>query len=158
VATLTRLWQWQKFVPDLGDNKEQPSPFYLEVAAGLTVGERQALAATLAGALAPLSETEDYEAGVALFAKQAAEALAPFVRLGKEPLEAGGKPIDSLEAYLGLVARLPGLLHWGELTEAVRTANSLEGLQALFSERRSGGSGGTRGPSVVKGESETAAP
>lgn len=154
MANLTRLFRWEKFVPDLGDNKEQPKPFFLEVASGLSIIERQDVGNALKVAMEELKDDFTTDA----YAARAAVALQDVVRMGPEPLTVKGAPVASLEEYFRLVLPFPGAPNWFEVLRAVTDSNSSEGAKALFFARHSGGSVGTPAPSAAKDGEVTAAP
>ena len=41
MPSLTRSFRWERFVPDLGENRELAKPFFLEIASGLSILERK---------------------------------------------------------------------------------------------------------------------
>lgn len=157
--------RWVRYEPDLGENRKQKSPFFLEVASGLTKRELENLATRVKDATAvkgpPPAEGEDAEAWLDAARDAQAERLAAsyegVVKVGSEPLSLKGKPVTGLVGYLRLIITQQGFFLLRELAAAVRNANSLEGVEALFSERHSGGFSFTGDPSAVKEESPTAA-
>jgi len=129
MAELTRTFKWEKFVPDLGDNRNLEKPFFFEVASGLSKLEfKEAM-----GIWSQLAGTE------ADMCAKAAASLAPYVRLGSEPLSVSGQPITTLEAYLALTIEQPSMSGWMELAMAIKYLNSLDGTRELFFARPFGG-------------------
>lgn len=132
MASFDSLARWEKYVPTLGNNHELSQPFYLRVAAGLTIEElrglRERVDALTAGATAA----------------QTSAVFAGVVQMGGEPLVVDGAPVDTLEKYLELVAHQRGGDLLGELLSTLFHLNSTAGAQELFSARLSGGSRTTR--------------
>lgn len=148
MANLDNLIRWQEFKPDIGENRRDKRPFYVLLAVGLSKLELQRLVDSLealkpkppAEGEAPVSEEDAANAA----AEKLAAALAPFVKLGDEPLTVGGEPIDTLPKLLKLYARLPaGGAAAVELAWALRYFNGVGGQSELFFERLSGGIAGT---------------
>lgn len=75
---------------------------------------------------------------------KAAELIGPYVKMGDEPLVYQGRPINTLEEYLRMLAEAPSLEGWTEIAVALGFANSIKGGSATFSERLSGGFTTTR--------------
>lgn len=148
MAKLEYLHRWHRLVPDIGGNKELPAPFFLEVASGLSVEATVALSADLQEAHKRVAETQGASR------KDLAEALAGVlsraVRMGSEPLEVAGKPVTTLAEYIEMTLAHVGAVGYLEITQSVRDLNSVDGVQALFFARHSGGTATTPAPSVVK--------
>ncbi len=140
---LTRLWHWQKFFPNVGNNLElrEQDQLYLEVAVGLSKVELKRLSEAI-GDLEGLT----FEAG----AKQLADAWRPFVRLAPGAHTLEGKPLASIDDYIGAVITQPGLFNLMELSAEAGRLNSIRGTQALFSQRLAGGGASTSKPSTAK--------
>jgi hypothetical protein len=151
MANLDNLIRWQKFLPDLGENRSLKKPFYVLLAVGLSKLDLQRLMDSLdalkpkppAEGDAPAPEVSEEQAANEAAEKLAA-ALAPFVKLGSEPLVVNGENIDSLAKLLKLYAQLPaGGAATLELAWALRYFNGIGGQSELFFERLSGGVAGT---------------
>ncbi len=182
----TRLWHWQRFEPNLGDNLEVPEParLYLEVAVGLTkveltaflrgpieadgTPEQAAIAAFWADV--PASESGlkviDGETSKRLdelktkrdtaYAVKLASLWSPFVKLGPGQHAINGKPLTGLVDYLAFVGTQAGRFNLLEIVEEVQRHNSVAGTRALFSSAPFGGPTGTRPPSGAKEGNATA--
>jgi len=131
MATLTGS-RWERYVPDLGDNRTLERPFFLLVRGGLTEAQLQEHGEKLRS----LDGTPE----------SAARALADVVRLGDEPLTLDGQAVTTLEEYVRAVWTASRFDVWLELVRAVAWHNSLEGRRALFSARLSGGWASTPAP------------
>ena len=153
MAELSCLNRWERFVPDLGDNRTLLRPFYLEVASGLPRVQLEAFTDALAKVLESsptATEREKVEAWAAAF--------APYVRFGREPLVLAGKPIAGLADYFEALFSMSGSYNHLELGHVVRDFNSFEGTRRLFFERLSGGLAGTPGQSSGNTANQGAAP
>lgn len=156
MVALTRRHGFRKWCPDIGENRDLPEDerLYLEVAVGLTkqqlveVGERINQAASAKGDIA--------EAVRAAYV----DALTPYVRVFEGPHTVDGMRLETLGDYVHIVqqGRDAGLVALRDVLAAVQRFNSFAGPDELFSLRHSGGSAGTRGPSVVKDARGTASP
>lgn len=136
------LIRWQKYAPDVGNNRELPShqQLVLEVAVGLTKLQLQSLRFTLPLTPAAPDETDEQKA-----AREAADEAAgldlaasvwgAFVRLKGDQHTVGDKKVSDLRSYLGAVPAT-GVYEVGRI---LRHLNSLTGAEELFSERSSGG-------------------
>ena len=149
MANLTRLFRWERFAPNIGDNLELPEEerLHLEVASGLT--REQML--NLSAAVKAVDWTDR-----ATVARQYAELYAPYVRLvGKHTVD--GAPLETLEQLfaLALTQADAGLYVLREVMVTLMEFNSLEGSLKLFSARRSGGGPGTASRSAAKGSEQT---
>ena len=144
---LSRTWTWAEYTPDLGDNRQQPKPFFFKVKSCLTKDELKALSDRL---VALDTSADDFIA-------KWAEAFKDLVELGDEPLTIQRRPVQNLAQYAAEVVQLSGghafLL---ELQDALMHFNSWQGQRELFYARRSGGTAFTPGPSVVKGSGQAA--
>lgn len=159
MASLDRLFRWERYVPDLGGNRELPQPFYLEIASGLTKQQLGDVfdAVTLAQRSAE-SENQTLAEYLTATIPGVAAALDGVVRLGKEPLTVQGSPVSSLTEYLLLAVHTPGQVSFLEVLQALGEFNSAEGARRLFSARHSGGLATTGDQSVVKDGSPTVGP
>jgi adenylosuccinate lyase len=126
MASLDTLHRWTKFAPDIGNNRDLPAgeQLLLEVAAGLPKTALTALADAL-------REAADDAARI--------EALSRYVRLVGGPHTLGGVQVATLKDYFDIVAGLAGGYNLRELFAAVGHFNSFAEADAVFSERRSGG-------------------
>lgn len=138
MPSLTRLFTWQRWEPALGENLELESAkrFWLQLAVGLTLPERDGLAASLDAKPEGKPEWQHW-----------ADVLSPWVRFGSEPLRVNDRDVKTLAELMEVAAGQLGagghlaqdllgqLLYW----------NSYRGAREVFSERLSGGSTGTRG-------------
>lgn len=138
MANLDDLCTWEMYVPRIGNNKSLPQPFHLLIKCGMSILEFSAFVKEWKAA----PDTTEGQAAI----------LESMVKMGPEPLTVGGKPIESLRAYLDLVFAGQGLPLYQELIGAILNFNSVQGTQALFSERLSGG-----GVSIVFGRNPQAA-
>jgi len=144
MADLKRTYRWERYTPDLGDNREQPEGQRLEldVASALTGEQLAQYDAAVRDAFEAAKQTP-----VELPALLAA-AFAPYVRLvGSHTVE--GKPVTNLGEYLGVVTSLSGVYNLRELAQVVRDFNSVGGTGELFSQRHSGGLRTTRAGSAA---------
>lgn len=126
MASFDTLARWERYVPTLGDNATRERPFYLRLAAGLTLEEFRALNERLQS----MQHTPE---GMA-------EALKGCVEMGAEPLMVGKKTIATVEEYLALIAPQRNGELAMELVGTLTRLNSTEGARELFSARLSGGS------------------
>lgn len=131
MADIGALNRWTPFVPDIGNNRDLPAEqqFVLEVASGLPKETLLAFSAAIAAA-PDEGETKD---------DHAIKELAKHVRVVGGPHTLGGKEIKDLPDYARLCLTLNGNYNLRELFAAVGYFNSISGDDALFSERRSGG-------------------
>lgn len=127
------LERWERYIPALGDNKEQQRPFFLRIRAGMTKTEYDAF----------LRRWKDWIDARVDSAETLATVFEGVLALGDEPLSIAGAPMADLAGLLGLLlTQLDGaVLH--EIFGAIRWFNTVEGQQELFYERRSGGDGFT---------------
>ncbi len=171
MANFERLFHFEKFVPNLGNNRELlTDQLTLDLAVGLTKVQLRAFArgpkeANEAPA-GSLSVDEAQLQGSALelarirlqneaFKTKLAELWGPYVKMGPGNHSVEGVPITSLRDYLSLVVDQPGIFNLIELREEVMRLNSVEGTRALFSDAPAGGSTSTRRPSVGLEGSQT---
>lgn len=169
----TRSWSWERFVPNLGENRilAPAQQLVLELGVGLTHVELDAFRKGVerayevvvehspgakAAALKRRSERSDEEKALVAAAEAVqldamagalAEAWAPYARMGPGQHAINGKPLASLRDYLRVGFEQRGLTLILEVQEEVKARNSVEGSIALFSARRSGGSASTAAPS-----------
>lgn len=128
MANLTTK-RWERYVPDLGDNRELPEGerLELEVATGLTSAEMQALAEATRG-----TTGDDALAALAL-------VLEPYVRVRGGPHTINGADVRTLGDYLKAVAALSDGFSVSEVTTALVRANTLTRDDEVFLVRQSGG-------------------
>lgn len=175
MPTLERLFRWERFEPDLGNNRELPpkARFYVEIAVGLTkerlrdLGEKWVAAWPNPKAIevavvvdevvaTDLTPAEPLPLGPPR-AERLAAVFANIIRMGKEPLSFEGKPITTLAEYFELCGTLSNVLNLIELQRALIEANGVTGMQELFFERLSGGFTSTGGRNIGPAGSQTAA-
>lgn len=139
------LSKWSRYEPSIPGNIELPEAerFFLEVAAGLSVVELQAVFAEL--------KASSGDAGIA-------KALEPVVRLGSVPLVLNGAPVASVGEYVVTVAGQCGFPFLTELQNRIAHCNSYGGTREVFFGRPSGGTASTPGTSTEPGSVQTAAP
>ncbi len=154
MAELSHLNRWERFSPDIGDNRSLKAPFYLEVASGLPRVQLEAFSEGLTAAVEEAAAAGSEREKAEVYAK----AFAPYVRMGREPLCIGGKAYPTLADYLELITSMAGSYNHLELGHAVRDFNSVAGTRRLFFERLSGGSTGTPSPSNGSTDVQRAAP
>lgn len=156
MPSFDHAWRWVRLEPELGDNRKLPEAkrFFLEVAAGLTKDQMQALFEGLAEKTKTRNvEGKEMEDIFREYAADLAAAFGPFVRMGSEPLRINGAEVKTLADYFGVGVRQKAQPIITELFAAVRTANSVEGTRELFSGRHSGGFTFTGEPSAELDES-----
>lgn len=136
MPNLTRTYRWMRYVPELGDNREQPKPFFLRVASGLPLTKLAELEEGFTSLTRDWANPEELANHLALL-------LSPYIHFGDEPLSVEGKPVETLGAYLELVIGLAGHQAFLELFETLRSYNTFTPKDALFSGRPSGGSAST---------------
>lgn len=161
MADFSALHRWEKFAPDIGDNRARPESdrLWLEVKSSMTRVELQAFDRALKELhQGRASEVEKHFAAVkadeapdvaafharleTLVVDGYETALSTCVRLvGRHTI--GGKPVTTLREYIVVVLDLSDGYNLLELPAAVRDANSVGGSTQLFSGRRSGGWAGT---------------
>lgn len=147
MANLTTL-RWERYVPDIGDNRALPEAerLELEVATGLTAAQLQGIATAMSEPLKP-EETQ---------VARMADVLSAYVRVrGKHSIN--GAPVETLAQYLAAVAVLGDSYNVLELTQALRRVNSLTEDDELFSRRQSGGWVSTQRRAAAKADGATAA-
>jgi len=165
MAALSSLIRWQQYQPDIGENRSLARPFFVEIAVGLTKPNLQALSDVSEPPLlpprdesAPAVTPEELEAALQARVDALAAALAPYVRMGTEPLSVDGVAVDTLpkllKLYTGLAAGPVALL---ELPSAVRWFNTAGGATQLFFERLSGGFASTTPGNTGRAGSQRAA-
>jgi len=151
MANLKRTYRWEKWAPNLGDNRELPEAerLHLELATGLTAAKLSEVAKALRLVAeekfqAPAKDTpaESLEAAVRsaaddMLARQRrviVAALSDVVRVRGGPHHVDGKVLTSLEDYVALAQGFAdaGLLLLTELREALWAFNSVEGPDELF--------------------------
>lgn len=178
MANLTRSYAFRRWVPDIGDNREQEpkNQLALELAVHLTTAQMDEVEAALLRvpevdfgdleeafrtASTPEERQEINRQSTArmldtLLAVRT-KAFEPYVRVVGGPHTINGQPLASVRDYIAFAqsCRDGGTLMVGELLAALRAFNSLTGHNEVFSQRRSGGSAGTGTPSVVKDSAPT---
>lgn len=168
------LKKWVRYVPDIGDNREQPEPLELEVCAGLTRAELAAWRDAVAKAKEPLVAdaqrlADDMKAErIAVDAAFAeldaatkksnaaiASVLGQYVRLvGKHTIN--GKDVGSLAEYAEAISELAGGDATRELLVVVPRLNTMSEEDAVFYERLSGGLASTPRRSAAPKDEKTA--
>lgn len=145
--------KWVRYEPSIPGNAELPEAqrFYLEVQAGLSVLEYSDASKTFFDVWSTIKR-DDPQLGAKL-----AEPLAPFVRLGKEPLTLNGEPVVDLASYIQTFAQTIGAPLLVELIGCFGWHNSYEGQRVVFSVRSFGGSTGTASPQTEPAENQPAA-
>lgn len=155
-----RLWHWQPWAPNLGNNLELPEDQQLtiDIGVGLTKVElREAMesvnkmtspfAMPIANAEGVFDEAATNEALLVKFEKSAdemASGLSKFVRLGTGSHSINGKPLTNLRDYLRFCVEQPGAFGILELFREIAQLNSIDGTRALFLGPPAGGSTSTR--------------
>ena len=142
------LSRWLAFVPDIGNNREQPpaDQLVLEVAASVT---REALLRFSEQIKEPiLAEGETADDG-------RLRVLSEFVRMKGGPHTLGGVVVKTMSDYARVCIGLSGHYNLRELFAAVGYFNSLSAADALFSERLSGGTAFMLHQSAAQGASQT---
>jgi hypothetical protein len=131
------LTQWEKYFPDIGNNRALPAAqrVYLEVERGLSTRVREGFAKQLAEVFAT-AEADG-------FLHRLAAVLSLHVRFGTEPLKHEGGEVTTLEGYVELVFDLGSQRYTDDLLGLVRRANSFGKQDADFFERPSGTAPGT---------------
>jgi hypothetical protein len=141
MASLTRTWKWERYEPNLGDNREQPEPFFLKVKSGVTRDELRGFEERIAAA-AEMPTEEQKRAALALFSE--------FLEWGAHALVLGERRVASLAEYLEFLDTLvDGGTLVAELAWAIRWHNSVRGTRANFFERLSGGTAYTASPKTA---------
>lgn len=153
MPNLTRTWTREKYVPNIGDNRDFEKPFFFWVKSGLTKVELEELGLQLNVALGPPrpvdAKKEDPDPPSDW--KAWAEAISTAVEMGTEPLSLNGKTIGSVGEYVEAVLLLGiGGAELAAMQDAVFHYNSVVGARMLFFERRSGGTGFTPALSAAK--------
>lgn len=152
MANLTRTWRWERFDPDLGENRSLPEAqrFSLEVASGLTAAQLQ----DVFKAIASVSEAAEGDVPAVY-----SQALETVVRVKAPPPgqlhTIAGKPIATLKDYIDVILGMAGVYNVRELALAVREFNSISGTERLFWARQSGGSPTTPDQSAALSENQT---
>jgi hypothetical protein len=165
MAEIGFLHRWERYAPDLGDNRQRANSerLWIEVKSSMTRAELDAFNQSIVAlhrergerlgqhmkAVHDLEPTEAkaktdafLEELLQFVADSYVAALRPCVRLvGRHTL--GGKPCESLDQYIAILLPLSDAFNIIELLDVVKAANSVSGTTALFSERRSGGWVGT---------------
>jgi hypothetical protein len=131
------LTQWEKYFPDIGNNRALPvgERVYLEVERGLSTRQREGFTKQLAEVFAT-AETDG-------FFHRLAAALSLHVRFGTGPLKHEAGEVTTLEGYVELLFDLGNQRYIDDLFGLVRRANSFGKQDADFFERPSGTAPGT---------------
>lgn len=131
------LTQWEKYYPDIGNNRALPAEgrVYLEVERGLSVRQRVGYAKQLGDVLATTAEDG--------FEHRLTGVLSMHVKFGKEALKHEDGEVTTLEQYVTLVNGLGLVRYINELLWLVAKANSFSTEDASFFERPSGTAPGT---------------
>lgn len=137
MADLKSASRWERYVPNLGENRELERPFFLRVRTNLTRVE-------LGEYLGRYEEfiKVDQDDPVAF-----ARVFEGIVEMGSEPLSINGQAVAGLDGYIGVLIGLTGVDLILELVEEVSRLNSVKGTRELFFARLSGGRSGT-GPAA----------
>lgn len=133
------LTTWEKYVPDIGNNRSLPKEeqVHLLVERGLSLRQREAFEKEMRDA---------FEASPETLVHRVSAALSMHVKWGGEPLRWEGGTVTSLEEYAQLVlVELRHQRYVNELLGLVRLANSFGPEAALPFERPSGTAPGTEG-------------
>jgi hypothetical protein len=164
MANFDRLFHWETFAPNIGDNRALLSDqLTLELAVGLTKTELRrfqkgpnVLRDLKFEAIAGSPGVEEIEAGVW---DKVADLLAvewgQFVRLGPGSHSMNGKPIAALRDYLRFVLEQPGAYNVMEIVREVQRLNAVEGTRALFSAPPAGVTTSTSTAADGRGGSQT---
>lgn len=172
-----RSFHFEVFVPNLGPNRKLPADQQLRLLlatgvtkkdlrvfekagqTGITPREVTALALEWMGdksedALATLAAFEEQllEATYDLQAAAVAKHWGDYVQLERAGHTIDGRAVGTLEQYLAVIVRQPGLFNFIEIGKAFRQYNSAEGTFALFSNALSGGFTGMASPSSANDE------
>lgn len=133
MARLETQSRWVRFAPDIGNNHALVAgdQLLLEVEAGLTREQLLAFSADLRTRNVDGTQ-EERDAAII-------EVLARHVRLVGTNHRIGGRDINSVADYARLCNEIPDQFNLRELFGCVPHFNSLAAGEALFSERRSGG-------------------
>lgn len=142
------LRRWVAFIPDIGNNRTLPpaEQVALEVASSLTKEELLRFREQMKDVT--LREGEDNDAA-------RIRVLSEFVRLANGPHTLGGVEVKTLDDYVRVCLLMPDQYNLRELFSAVGYFNSLAGADALFSERRSGGTAFTLRRNAATDAAET---
>jgi hypothetical protein len=145
MTTLT-LTKWEKYFPDIGNNRALPveGRVYLEVERGLSTRQRQGFYVALAEVMKGVDGAQPE--GAPSLAHRIAATLSMHVRYGAEPLKHEGGEVTTLEGYVELVFEMfdrGQRRDFDELIGLVRKANSFGGEDADFFARPSGTAPGT---------------
>lgn len=158
---LKRRSTFRRWAPDIGENRDLPTPgLYFELATGLGMEDIIAIRQRLSQSVEVPEEVALEQKLQALkdgVLKRWLEALGSHVRIVGGPHSIAGRPLESLEDYVRIVmdqADLGGLA-MGDLRDALLSFNTFSGGDELFLQRRSGSSASTAAPSVVKEEPKT---
>lgn len=145
--TTLKLTKWEKYFPDIGNNRELPAEkrVYLEVERGISTRARQGFYVALNEVLKSPGEAQE---GAPSFAHRVAGALSMHVKYGSEPLKHEEGEVTTLEQYVELVAlqfERGQRQCYEDLIALVGKANSFSQEDADFFERPSGTAPGTSG-------------
>lgn len=132
------LTQWERYYPDVGNNRVLPKEgrVYLEVERGLSTRQREAFAKSLQEVTANAGEG---------FAHRLTACLSQHIRYGMEALQHEDGEVTTLEGYVTLLLEREYRRYLEELIGLVGKANSFSAEDASFFERPSGTAPGTSG-------------
>lgn len=147
MAQLT-AWRWERFVPNLGNNREVDKPFWFRIKSGLS----KVQLAAFEKSMADIRTTPDADVTPELLAS----VFSGLVEFGDEPLVVDGAAVTTLDGYFGVMLGLTSYEPFIELGHSVVELNSLSGTRTLFYERLSGGLVSMRGQRVEKASATTA--
>jgi hypothetical protein len=137
------LTKWDKYYPDLGNNRALPveGRVYLEVERGLSTRAREAFFREVLAVFSSASEPQTE--GAPTFPHRLAAVLSMHLRFGKEPLRHEGGEVTTLEDFVALLLDLGQQEYLDEVIGLVRKANSFGKQDADFFARPSGTAPGT---------------
>lgn len=177
MANLDNVFSWERWAPNIGDNRTRAGGpvLWLQLATGLTAAQLAGMKTRWGGIakvpleLPPVVPDELPEARAAAIDATfttfkagvravVVGALGDLVRVEGGPHTVAGKPLATLEDYVGLIQERAdmGFPALGELRGALERFNSMEGPDELFSRRSSGGARSTDAQSTEPGEPPTA--
>lgn len=140
-----RAWKWERFVPDIGDNRAQERPFFFRIKSGISKVEFRDF----------LQRVTQMKTGGENALETIMAVFTDLVELGDEPLSINGVEVKTLSEYFERISENLNAQPYFELLGAVKDFNSLEGTRSLFFERLSGGTASTVTPATARAESQT---
>lgn len=171
-----RSFHYEVFVPNLGSNRKLPADQQLRLLLATGVTKKDLRIFEKAGqtaihprevtalALERSEKTDDANAALEAFgealleatydlhAEKVAKIWGDYIQLERGGHTIDGRAVGTLEQYLAVIVRQPGLFNFIEIGKAFRTYNSAEGTFALFSNALSGGFTGMASPSSANDE------